>query len=80
MLRRVALVGTDVSEERSASIIRVRVSASYVLPLIVTANFVPSSPILVILMMEVIHSSVMSVLTRATHNAIPDDDIFQYHC
>jgi hypothetical protein len=45
MLRRVALVRTDVSEERSASIY------------MVTANVVPSSQILVILMMEALSSS-----------------------
>jgi hypothetical protein len=34
--------------------------------LLVTANVIPSSPILVTLMMEEIHSSKMSVLTRDT--------------
>jgi hypothetical protein len=48
MLRRVALVGTDVSEERSNS--------SQCHRLIVTAN-VPSSPILITLMMEAQRSS-----------------------
>jgi hypothetical protein len=50
MLRRVALVGTDVSEVLSASI--------------VTANVV-CSPILVTLLMEALSSSETSVLTRA---------------
>jgi hypothetical protein len=36
------------------------------LQLLVTANFVPSSPILVTLMMEATHSSEPSVLTIAT--------------
>jgi hypothetical protein len=48
MLRRVALVRTDVSEELSASFIRV----------------VPSSPILVTLMKEALSSSETSVLTE----------------
>jgi hypothetical protein len=49
MLRRVALVRTNVSVELSVSIIRVR-------RLLVTAN-VPSSSILVTLMMEALSSS-----------------------
>jgi hypothetical protein len=65
MLRHVALVRTDVSEERIASII---------IRLLVIAN-VPSSPILFTLMMEAIHSSDTSVLTRATLLNIPGDGI-----
>jgi hypothetical protein len=38
------------------------------LQLLVTANIVPSSPILVTLMVGVMHSSKMSVLTGATHS------------
>jgi hypothetical protein len=41
------------------------------LQLLVTANIVPSSPILVTLMMEVLRSSEMFVLTRATQRNIP---------
>jgi hypothetical protein len=51
MLRRVALVRTDVSEELSASIIRVTIIGELGTTL-VTASVVPSSPILVTLMME----------------------------
>jgi hypothetical protein len=41
------------------------------LQLLVTANFVPSSPILVTLMMETLSSSETSVLTKATWHNIP---------
>jgi hypothetical protein len=55
MLRRVALVRTDVSEELSA----VRAS-------IASCGYVPSSPIHVPLMMEALNSFETSVLTKAT--------------
>jgi hypothetical protein len=67
MLCHVALVRIDVSEERSASIIRVSdacykeiVSLQHV-SLLITANVVPSSLILVTLMMEALYSSETSV-------------------
>jgi hypothetical protein len=45
------------------------------LRLLVTANVVPSSTILVTLMMDAIHSSETLVLTRATWRSIPEDSI-----
>jgi hypothetical protein len=81
VLCHVARVRTDVSEERIASIIRVRRIGKLgttlaVLWLLVTAN-IPSSLILVTLMMEAIHSSETSVLTRATWCHISEDGFLQ---
>jgi hypothetical protein len=46
--------------------------------LLVTAYVVPSSPILVTLMMETILSSETSVITRDTRRHIPEDGIMRH--
>jgi hypothetical protein len=43
------------------------------------ANVVPSSPILVTLVMEALSFSVTSVLTRATRRNFPEDGIIHSH-
>jgi hypothetical protein len=69
MLCRLAVVRTDVSEEM--------VFLCSVRRLLVTASVVPSSPILVTLMKEMLNSSETSVLTRATRRNIPEDGNLQ---
>jgi hypothetical protein len=78
MLRCVALVRTDVSEEPSTSFIRVTRIGELGKTLAATSNrasVVPSSLILVTLMKEALGSSEASVLTRATRCNIPEDTI-----
>jgi hypothetical protein len=91
MLRHVALVRTEVSEELRASFIRVTrigelgtmltvtCNRHSVYQLLVTANVVPSSLILLILMMGALHPAETSVLARATWRHIPEDAILQSH-
>jgi hypothetical protein len=75
MLRRVAVVRTDVSEDLSASIIKVtRIgglgtlaeTSNRSMRLLLVSAKVPSLPILVTLMKEALSSSETSVLTRGT--------------
>jgi hypothetical protein len=80
MLHCMALVTTDVSEERIYCIIRVTIIAelgkiSSLFLLLVTANVIPRSPILVTLLKEAIRSSETSVPTRTTRRNISQDSI-----
>jgi predicted nucleic acid-binding protein len=66
MLRRLALIRTDISEERISSIIRVTRIGKLGSTLAVTSNT---------LMVEAMRSSKTSVRIRATRRNIPEDTI-----
>jgi hypothetical protein len=88
ILHRFAIVRTDVSEELSASIITMttidELRATFAIIFLCISSqpasvssygYVPTSPILVTLVMEALSSFETSALTRATRRNIPEDDI-----
>jgi hypothetical protein len=69
-------LSVGLSQPRSSAIVFLR----SVLRLLVNVNFVPSSPILVALMMPAISHSETSVLTRATRRHKPEDVTLRQYC
>jgi hypothetical protein len=76
MLRSVAVVGTDVSEERSASSIKVTRMVELAM-LAATSNWCMMRKI--ILMMDALRYSETSVPARATRRNIPEYGILHSH-
>jgi hypothetical protein len=75
----VALAIADASEERIVTIFRVTrigiILLRGLLQLLVSADDIPTSPIVVTFMMEAIIFSKTSVTTRATRRNIPEEGI-----
>jgi hypothetical protein len=72
MLRRMAVVRTDVSEGRFHSYVLFHGALRR---LLITSNIVPSLQILFALIMEAINSSETLVLAKGTRRNIPEDGI-----